>query len=235
MPCDAGDRAISMAGNGRSERSARRCNAFASYSMALHHGDKGGPSQAEAGGGSTPSADHPIAFLERGHDVLTLGVGQRPDRDRAYGLRFSPWHLQIERWTRGHNHGTLDYVLQFAYVARPIVALQKLHYLIGDAIDRLALLLSEPLHEVFYQQRDIILAFPQWGKEDGEDIEPVIQIGAELPLLHHAPQVLVGRRDDAHVDLNGAGAAQALELLFLKYAEKLGLQCQWKISDFIQK
>jgi hypothetical protein len=113
--------------------------------------------------------------------------------------------------------------------------LQKIHYLVGYAIDGLALLFSEPLHEVFYQRRDIIFAFPQWRQDDGENIEPVIKIGTELPRLHHAPQVLVGRRDNAHVDLNGAGAAQALELLFLKYAEKLGLQFQRKISDFIQK
>jgi|HubBroStandDraft_4_1064222.scaffolds.fasta_scaffold268512_1 hypothetical protein len=34
-----------------------------------------------------------------------------------------------------------------------------------------------------------------------KDIQPVVKIGTELPLFHHVPQVLVGSRDYAHVDV----------------------------------
>ena len=51
----------------------------------------------------------------------------------------------------------------------------------------------------------------------------------------HAPQVLVGSRDNPHVDLKSATAAQTFELLFLKNAEPFWLQRKRKISDFIQK
>jgi hypothetical protein len=45
---------------------------------------------------------------------------------------------------------------------------------------------------------------------------------------------LVGSRDNPHVDLKSATAAQTFELLFLKNVEPFWLQRKRKISDFIQ-
>ena len=73
------------------------------------------------------------------------------------------------------------------------------------------------------------------GSVNRKHVQPVVKIGAEFPLLHHLSQVLIGRRDDPHVDLKGVAAAQALELLFLKGAEKFRLQFQREIADLIQK
>src|SRR5258708_37892464 len=41
--------------------------------------------------------------------------------------------------------------------------------------------------------------------------------------------------DDAHIAMNGGGAAKTLKLSFLHNAKKLGLQLQRKIADFVQE
>src|ERR1700761_3007104 len=115
------------------------------------------------------------------------------------------------------------------------MACQQLNRLIGEVVDGLALLPRELLNEVIRQWQNIVLAFAQRRQQDGKDIQSKVEIGAKFPLLHHAPQVLVSRRDDPHINLNRAAAAQALALLLLQSAQELGLQLQGQVPDFIQK
>jgi hypothetical protein len=49
------------------------------------------------------------------------------------------------------------------------------------------------------------------------------------------PQILISSSDETDVNLEGAVASQAFELLFLKNAEELWLQFGGQISDFIEK
>jgi hypothetical protein len=48
-------------------------------------------------------------------------------------------------------------------------------------------------------------------------------------------QILISSSDETDVNLKGAVASQAFELLFLKNAEELWLQFEGQISDFIEK
>ncbi len=69
----------------------------------------------------------------------------------------------------------------------------------------------------------------------GKNLQAIIQVGAEAALLHHLLQILIGGGDDADVHANGPGAAEPLELLFLQNSQKLRLQLQRHVANFIEK
>jgi hypothetical protein len=49
------------------------------------------------------------------------------------------------------------------------------------------------------------------------------------------PQILIGRGNDAHINLYAAAAPYTLESLFLKDPEKLGLKLERKIANLVKK
>ena len=54
-------------------------------------------------------------------------------------------------------------------------------------------------------------------------------------LAHELPEILVGRRHHPHVDPDGLGATQTLELLLLQGAQQLGLKFQRHVANLVQK
>ena len=70
---------------------------------------------------------------------------------------------------------------------------------------------------------------------NAEDIQPVIEIGAEQAVGHHPFQVAVGGGDDPHVGLDGRVAADALEAAFLEHAEHLALHQGRHVADFVEE
>src|SRR5450631_1424671 len=85
------------------------------------------------------------------------------------------------------------------------------------------------------EQRDVLLALPEWGDRDGENVEPVEQVFPESAVLDLFLQVPVGGRDDPYVGLNGAGTAQPLKLAVLDDPEQFGLQLQRHLADFVEE
>ena len=78
-------------------------------------------------------------------------------------------------------------------------------------------------------------ALAQGRSEDGKDLEAVVEIAAELFLGNHFCQVAIGGGDEAHVDGDGAIAAEALDLALLQGAQQFGLQVERELADFIEK
>ena len=67
------------------------------------------------------------------------------------------------------------------------------------------------------------------------DVQAVEQILAERVLVDLLFEVLVGRGDDADVDLDHLVAAQPLELLLLQHAQHLGLRLEAHVADFVEE
>ena len=70
---------------------------------------------------------------------------------------------------------------------------------------------------------------------DGEDAQPVVEVGTELALGGQGGQVAVRGRDQPHVRANGLVAADPLEGLLLEQAQYLGLQRQRHVADFVEE
>jgi hypothetical protein len=89
--------------------------------------------------------------------------------------------------------------------------------------------------EVLGEEGDVFLAFPERRHDDRVDVEPVIQIAAELPFFNGFDEVLVGRGDDAHVDLLRGVGADGLNGLLLDAAQDLRLERQRHVPDFVEE
>src|SRR5512139_1909327 len=63
----------------------------------------------------------------------------------------------------------------------------------------------------------------------------MIEILAEPALVDHRAQIAVGGRDPADVDLERAGAADALEPPLLQHAEQLGLELGPELADLVEE
>ena len=86
-----------------------------------------------------------------------------------------------------------------------------------------------------HQHGNVAGAFAQRRRKNRKNLEPVKQVAAKLLLRHHLCQVAIGRRDQAHVDRDGPGSAQPLDLALLQRAQQLGLQVERHLAHFVQK
>src|ERR1051325_7274744 len=131
--------------------------------------------------------------------------------------------------------GALDGILQLAHVARPIVGAENFHGLLGD----LEILPGAAGHFVFQevrdQQRDVVAAFGKARQFDGDDVEPVIQVLAELAVLDELFQVIVGRGDNADIHKDRGVVTDAADFLLLKHAQQTALQHGRHGADFIEE
>ena len=135
----------------------------------------------------------------------------------------------------GLEQRLLEGALQLPDVARPGVIAQAIHGLLRDLADIPAQLDAETPHEVLHQERQVIAPLAQGGQVDGEDAQPVKQVGPEPSLGRPSLQVAVGGRDQPHVGPDGLVAPEPLEDLVLEQAQDLGLEGQRHVADLVQE
>src|SRR5262249_44953075 len=71
--------------------------------------------------------------------------------------------------------------------------------------------------------------------EQRERADAEVEILAEAAALHLGFEVAVGGADQAHVDVDLGGAADARELARLEDAEELGLERQRRLADLVEE
>ena len=125
-------------------------------------------------------------------------------------------------------------ILKFAHVAGKKAALEHIHRA-GRQRQLAAVLGVEALEEGAREQRDVARPFAQRRQEHRNDIDAVVEVGAELALGDRLLEVLVGRADEPDVDLQRARAADPLELALLKHAQQLGLEARRNLADFVEQ
>src|SRR5207247_5449594 len=83
--------------------------------------------------------------------------------------------------------------------------------------------------------RNVCSPLAQQGHGERENVEAVIKIGAEASRRHLRLEVAVGGGHHAHVGMQSARAANAVEFARLQHAQELGLRLQRQLADLIQK
>ena len=91
------------------------------------------------------------------------------------------------------------------------------------------------LQEILGEQADVLGALAQRRELDADDIQPVEQILAEGLLRDLLFEVLVRRRDDAHIGLQRFVAADAGEFALLQDAQDFALERQRHVADFVEE
>ena len=75
--------------------------------------------------------------------------------------------------------------------------------------------------------RDVVAALAERRNENREDIEPEVEVGrGNGHAATSRVQITIRRRDDAHVDVQAARSADALELALLQHPQQLGLRLE---------
>ena len=85
------------------------------------------------------------------------------------------------------------------------------------------------------EQRNVIPPLTQRGYADGENIQPIVKVGAKFLLFHHLLQIAIGRGDQPGVSAERSCAAQALEFALLQNSQQFRLQLQRNFADLIEK
>src|SRR5206468_8017430 len=76
---------------------------------------------------------------------------------------------------------------------------------------------------------------PKWRKRDHLERQTVEQVGAELALLHLRGKAFVGRRDDADVDRDRPGRADAGDLAILGGAQQPVLRRHREGAELVEE
>src|ERR1019366_4613147 len=140
-----------------------------------------------------------------------------------------------EVWPRCQHHGALNHVFQFAHIARPVILQQRTQGF-GSYAQRQALIFFGKLgNEVLHEHRNVILALAQRRQVNGDHVETVEQIVAELAVLYLLLEIDVSGGDNAHVHLYLAHSAQVHELAVLQHAQDLGLRLQVHGANLIKE
>ena len=132
------------------------------------------------------------------------------------------------------NHGALEHVVQFADVARPIIAAQKGQGCFVHSLGNMSQLLCQRTLEGIDEQGDVIATLPEGRHVDGEHLEPVEEIGAEALLQDLGFQIPVGRANDPYIDRDRPGASDTLDLSFLDDAQQLRLCVEGQLANLVE-
>src|SRR5262249_27737996 len=90
-------------------------------------------------------------------------------------------------------------------------------------------------HKVLDQKRNVFESFPQRWNTYREDIQAIVKIAAELPVLDHLREIPARSSHNTDIHPRCDGAAQPFEFLLLQRAQQLWLKFQRDVAYFIEK
>jgi len=106
---------------------------------------------------------------------------------------------------------------------------------LGNALYRLLHAVCVIHCKMVDQQTDIFRPFTQGRQFNGENAEPIEEVGAKLTIVDHLSEIAMCGADHAHIGVNRGGTAETFELSFLDDAKNFGLQLERKVADLVQK
>src|SRR5262249_9743370 len=123
--------------------------------------------------------------------------------------------VELDRRPGGEGDGLLDRVLELADVALPLVRTERAIRFGREWTDVTLEALRDAVEEVIDQERQVAGTVAQRGERDRDDVQAVVEVLAKAPGGDLGLEVVIGRRDDPHVDFDRTIAADAFELPLL--------------------
>src|SRR5215472_11738774 len=114
------------------------------------------------------------------------------------------------------DEDALDDVAELADIAGPVVGLELVDGGVGDFDAGAAVFLPELGEELAREEGDVFFAVAQGRDEEGDHVEAVEEVFAEVAADDLFFEVLVGGGDDADVDVRGGGGADGVEALLVE-------------------
>src|SRR5262249_55818277 len=149
---------------------------------------------------TVPTTDYPVGCLECPEDVLAFDLSQTTHHRirfpmRVAGLQFGDRSTKHRPWRK--NHCSLDKVLQFANVSRPVVANQRVHGVRRNLVDCLVDTSCGERCEMPDQLRNVLGSLPKRRNGDRKYSQSVVQILAKCPLSDHRSQIAMSGGDQS--------------------------------------
>ena len=134
----------------------------------------------------------------------------------------------------GEQRDPLHDVPQFPDVAGPAVPQQSLTRGLRQG-GRRAVLGRSGTQQLRGEGFDVLRALPQRRNRTFKDVQPVVQIFAERPGLHHGGKIPVCCGNDAHVQPDRFVVPDPLNDFIFKETQQLGLCRSRKLPDFVKE
>jgi len=143
-------------------------------------------------------------------------------------------HVRLNDVPLADGNDPFDGILQFPDVAGPGVPDEDFH---GSPAESQAAIQPGcvPLQEDSDVLLDIFGPFPQRWEVEAQDVQPIIQVGAEPVGGNELFEILVGGGDKADVGVLDPIASQTHDLFFLDYPEQLALEGVIHFGDFVEE
>src|ERR1039457_223078 len=179
---------------------------------------------------SNSSMSMPSMGMSKPYGRADGAVGSRTSAGRSWGPRTIPSQRSTARSTRLSSWRTVP-----GHGCRPRVPDEEVHRLGRDAVHRGTVRRVRLLEEAAHEGLDVGGALAERRQVYGNHVQAVEEVLAELAGLHHALEVAVRGRHDAHVHGHGLRSAHALDLLLLQGTQDLPLKGQREIADLVEE
>src|ERR1700675_3022194 len=133
------------------------------------------------------------------------------------------------------NHRALQQVFEFTDIAGPGIVRKRVHGAGGNVLNLFIEAAAELLHEIADEERNVFRTLAQRGDLNGKNIEAVVEVAAKSALGDQFRKIGVGGSDDTDIYASRSRASETFEFLLLQNAEKLGLQFEREVADFVEK
>ena len=128
-------------------------------------------------------------------------------------------NCRIESFAPRRDERAFEDVLEFAYVAGPVVAFERVAGPARQAGNGTAEAARGSAQEVPGEQRDVLATLAKRRHRDRKDVETVVEVLAETARSHLLAKLAVGCGHDANVGLARSLLSHPLEAAFLQQAE----------------
>jgi hypothetical protein len=110
----------------------------------------------------------------------------------------------------------VDHILKLQDVAWPVIAQENVACAGRDALNIPVALAGDLSHEVIDKEGNILAPLAKRREMNLDNVEAIVQILSELPVLHGLPQVRVRRSEDPDINVTRPHAAEPLYLALLE-------------------
>ena len=134
----------------------------------------------------------------------------------------------------GERRGAAHAVFEFAHIAGEGAMRHHVERL-GRKVMVDAVFLGKLFEKTRGENPNVAGTFAQGRRQQGHDIDAVIKIGAEIALRDGFLEIAIGGADDAHIDFERLGPADALKFALLQHAQQLGLERGGDFADLVEE
>src|SRR6266545_3453289 len=137
--------------------------------------------------------------------------------------------------TFGHNRCTLNSVLQFTNISRPVVVNQSSQCTLSHLAQRQTVTFRSGTRKRFGKLRDIFASFPKRRNIDGDNTQTIEKISTKISGGDLLFKWTMSRAHDAHVDRNRLVTTQPFNSSFFQCAQELCLYVGTHVANLIEK